>query len=308
LIYNMEEISPEVIQTLTEHANAIVAGKYENVDKLFELTDETKNSADVANLAEAFGMMSVKIEAREFSLEMKIEELKKKNEHIELLQKTRTQLNSIFLSIVLLVTSYIFVLGILKDERFSHERFLKIFLDFHIVDIISIFVVIRLIRVCKFKIKDFGVTLTGWKRSVIESLIVSAVMIGVIMLVKHLIMQFYPLTFNDTQIFNFKYLDISFIFYLLVAPVQEFLARGIVQGTLEKLLAMKNKIFIAIMVTTFMFGALHMAYSFNLAMASFVTSWVWGWMYHRHQNLTGVSISHFLIGIASGLMGFWQFF
>jgi len=304
----MKEISPEVIKTLTEHANAIVAGKYENVDKLFELTDETKNSAEVANLAEAFGMMSVKIEAREYSLEMKIDELKKKNEHIELLQKTRTQLNSIFLSIVLLVTSYIFILGILKDERFAHERFLKLFLDFHIVDIISIFVVVRLIRVCRFNIRDFGVTLVGWKRSVVESLAVSAVMIGAIMLVKHLIIRFYPGTFNDTRTFDFGYLDTSFIFYLLVAPLQEFLARGTVQGTLEKLLDMKNKTFIAIMVTTFMFGALHIAYSFNLAMASFVTSWVWGWMFHRHQNLIGVSISHFLIGIAAGLMGFWQFF
>jgi hypothetical protein len=144
------------------------------------LTDETKNSSEVTNLAEAFGMMSVKIEAREYSLGMKIEELKKKNDHIELLQKIRIQLNSIFLSIVLLVTSYIFVLGILKDERFAHERFLKIFLDFYIVDIISILVVIRLIQVCGFKIRNFGVTLAGWKRSVIESLLISVVMIGVI--------------------------------------------------------------------------------------------------------------------------------
>jgi membrane protease YdiL (CAAX protease family) len=90
--------------------------------------------------------------------------------------------------------------------------------------------------------------------------------------VKQLIKQFYPGTFNDTQTFNFKYLDISFIFYLLVAPVQEFLARGIVQGTLEKLLDMKNKTFIAIMVTTFMFGTLHMVSLYSLAMASFAIS------------------------------------
>jgi len=71
---------------------------------------------------------------------------------------------------------------------------------------------------------------------------------------------------------------------------------------------MKHKGFIAIMVTTLLFGAMHIAYSFNLAMASFVASWMWGWMYHRQKNLIGVSISHYIIGVAAGLMGFWEYF
>jgi len=79
----MAELNPSVIKLLTDQANEIVAGSYSNADKLFSLTDPTRNDPDVANLAEAFGMMTVKVEAREFALHQTIEELKKKNHQIE---------------------------------------------------------------------------------------------------------------------------------------------------------------------------------------------------------------------------------
>jgi hypothetical protein len=48
--------------------------------------------------------------------------------------------------------------------------------------------------------------------------------------------------------------------------------------------------------------------SIALATAALLTSWLWGWMYHRQKTLVGVSLSHFLIGNATGLMGYWTFF
>ena len=114
----MKEINPIIIKALTEHANEIVGGSYKNVDKIFGLTDKTTNSPELVKLAETFGMMSVKIEAREFALEQTIDELKKKNTYIESLNIIRSQLSSLFVSIVLLVTSYIFVLGIITNDFF----------------------------------------------------------------------------------------------------------------------------------------------------------------------------------------------
>jgi hypothetical protein len=51
-----------------------------------------------------------------------------------------------------------------------------------------------------------------------------------------------------------------------------------------------------------------MTHSISLSLSALLTSWLWGWMYNRHKSLVGVSVSHFLIGNAAGLMGFWTFF
>ncbi|MBM4276678.1 MAG: sigma-54-dependent Fis family transcriptional regulator [Deltaproteobacteria bacterium] len=52
-------------------------GRYTKVEELFEHTKEAKYPPVVTRLAEAFGMMMVKVEAREFRLEQVIDDLKK---------------------------------------------------------------------------------------------------------------------------------------------------------------------------------------------------------------------------------------
>jgi len=304
----LENINPEIIKALTVHANKIVAGSYEDVDKILSLTDKTENSPELAELAETFGMMSVKIEAREYALEQTIEELKKKNAHIVALNTIRVQLSSLFVSIVLLVSSYTFALGVLASEFILKQHFFKIFTRYPIVEIISVLIIVRIMLVSRLSLKDFGVTFAGWKRSVAESLIVSTAFIGLLALFKHWVCVHHPGVFKENQIFSLSYFNLSYVTYILIAPLQEFVARGVVQGSLERLLDTKYRGFISILVTCFLFGALHMAHSLNLAVASFISSWVWGWMYYRQKNLTGVSLSHFLVGNAADFMGYWTFF
>lgn len=64
------------IKTLTDLCSAIAYGKYGNadVDTLFEFTKEEKHP-QIAELSEIIGLMLVKIEGREFALEMRIQEL-----------------------------------------------------------------------------------------------------------------------------------------------------------------------------------------------------------------------------------------
>jgi membrane protease YdiL (CAAX protease family) len=165
--------------------------------------------------------------------------------------------------------------------------------------------IIYFIRISKLRLKDFGVTLTGWRRSVTDALWVSVLFIAVLALIKYIVVQRSPGMFREKQIFDFGYFGITYITYLLVAPLQEFIGRGVVQGTLINILDIRHKGLIAILVTTFLFSALHMTHSLNLSIASFITGLILGWMYNRHKTLAGVSLAHFLIGNASGLMGYW---
>lgn len=77
------------LKTLIELCSAIAYGKYDkaDVDALFELTKEEKHPL-IAQLSEIIGFMLVKIEGREFALEMRIQELQEANEKIDEYSKT----------------------------------------------------------------------------------------------------------------------------------------------------------------------------------------------------------------------------
>jgi len=298
------------VSALIEHANEIIAGSYKNVNRIFRLTDKKKYSPEIAELAETFGMMSVKVEAREFALEQTIAELREKKAALEEAQRIRTQLASIFISVVLLITFYTFVLGFLNSEWMTRHESLNSIKSYisRGLEIITLLIVIRMIIVSRLPLKSFGITWGGWKRSVAESLVVSFVVIGFLFLFKIVANTYWPGLFKETDLVHWEYFDYTYIVYLVVAPLQEFITRGTVQSTLMRLFSGKRSAFLAVVVTSFLFGSLHVYASINLAVVALLTSWLWGWMYSRHQTLIGVSLSHFLIGDMAGLMGYWNFF
>ena len=67
----------DLFEMLTSTCKRIASGKFESSDseKLFELSKKGRYPSFLADLAEAFGMMLVKFEAREFQLKETIEDL-----------------------------------------------------------------------------------------------------------------------------------------------------------------------------------------------------------------------------------------
>lgn len=75
---------------LVELTRRISKGKYDEADKLFELTKEGTCNPIITELAEAFGMMMVQVEGREFRLEGMIQELEARNRELQaILEKVR---------------------------------------------------------------------------------------------------------------------------------------------------------------------------------------------------------------------------
>lgn len=110
---------------------------------------------------------------------------------------------------------------------------------------------------------------------------------------------------DNTYIIRLSNLEWSFAFYIIVAPLQEFLGRGVVQGTLQRIVPGKNGGLMAIVLTSFVFGTLHLYISAPFALASIAGSFLWGWLYLRHNTIVGISISHLFIGLWMGLLGFF---
>jgi len=69
----------DLLEMLNSSCKKIAEGKYDqsDVDKIFELAKTQRYPSLFSELAESFGMMMTKLEAREFRLKQIIEELKK---------------------------------------------------------------------------------------------------------------------------------------------------------------------------------------------------------------------------------------
>ena len=102
----MEETEKNILTRLTELSEEIAKGSYQHSEELFELTKDDTYSHNIAHLAEAFGMMMIQVEAREFRLEQIISQLRDINErlrfqlnktasHYQELQKKHIQLEDL---------------------------------------------------------------------------------------------------------------------------------------------------------------------------------------------------------------------
>ena len=72
-----------LLRRLIKLSHEIARGHYSQAEALFDLTQTSEYPQLVAELAEALGLMAVKVEAREYRLEQIIDELRQKNEVLE---------------------------------------------------------------------------------------------------------------------------------------------------------------------------------------------------------------------------------
>lgn len=154
-----------------------------------------------------------------------------------------------------------------------------------------------------FPAATFGVTLLGWRRVLPESLAWSAAFCAIMTGAKaalllwgegyaHLPM-FKPWVSADGPLATL----VAYGLYALLSPMQEFVARGMLQGSLQKMLTGRHAGWRAILVANAIFSISHQHLGLAYALAVFIPGMFWGWLYRRHGSLLGVSVSHVLIGL-----------
>lgn len=152
----------------------------------------------------------------------------------------------------------------------------------------------------KLPLRNYGITFKGWKPALKESLGWSAIIIVALVIAKWTLVRT-VVKYQDLPVFDFdinrQYLMFNFFLYGLHCPIQEFVARGVLQSSLSRFFTGKNVILRAILVSNALFSATHIHVMGGfLAFIVFVPGLFWGWLYSKHSNLVGVSISHLLVG------------
>ncbi len=78
---------------LTELCGSLAMGRHTDSDPLFELTKEGSGPEELVKLAEAFGLMLVRVEAREYQNAQLVQELRSKNAELEALHAVLMEAN-----------------------------------------------------------------------------------------------------------------------------------------------------------------------------------------------------------------------
>jgi len=155
-----------------------------------------------------------------------------------------------------------------------------------------------------YPLSFYGLTLQGWRTSLLESILFSLPILALIVIVKWALVRFHP-GMQEETIFGFVNnlrmagwaVVIDILLYSIFTPIQEFIARGGVQSSFQEFLSGKHKKLIALLIANLMFSMTHLHLSTTFAAMVFVPGLFWGWLYYRRNTLIGVCVSHLLIGL-----------
>jgi len=290
----------EAIRTITDHAKEITRGSYKHTEELQRLADESVHSPGIAGLAEAFGMMSVKVEAREFALQQKNAEL------AEAL-KLRTIASRMLLWFAFSMSLYIFLMAFFYQPGLFDTVKPILIRWFGMAFLLSqVALMIILIRKSGLSLSDYGVTTNHWKKSLMEGLAASGAVILGLFFIK-LYMVHTSTVMEGMPVIALEELNTLFTYTFIVhAPFQEFIARGVLQSSAKRIMMGKRRVVWAIVSVSLIFSALHSVYSLPFALITLASSLLWGVLYERNPNLIGVSVCHILMGLAFIFFGFWE--
>ncbi len=207
----------------------------------------------------------------------------------------------LFVAMMLMLSGYALINGLVlhglalppdSPVRFWFSR---------VMEASALAVLVTLARRCGLGLGDMGITRHHLGPSLLMGLAVSLPLMAVMVWARH---TYWPPP-AGSPLLDWRAVDWTYGFYLLVAPMQEWIARGVFQTAIERLLPGRRPGVAAVIIASLVFSMLHLHLNPALSVVSLVSGLIWGSLFLWRRNLAGVSLSHFLLGNWAGLTGLW---
>ncbi len=282
------------LRRLTASARQVARGDYDAARHLFQTAASESAAPDLRELAETMGLMSVKIEGREFQLEQTLEALRKKSADLEHNLTLRAESGFLFCGIIIQLCLYTFLLVSARQAGWQSPRVIW-GLNLGLVLLPLVFAVTFAKR-HRHSLATWGLTWRGGWRALWESLLASLpVALGLVALKLFLSGRPAAACYGH-PVFELAGLPGDWWFYALLATGQEIVARGFLQTSIERILTVRYRSLAAIGMTSLLFAVVHLHYSPGFMLSTFAGGIFFGALYCRHRTLVGVSAAHFLLG------------
>ncbi len=171
------------------------------------------------------------------------------------------------------------------------------------VQLLGVGVFFIALKKTSFTIQDIGL---GFKNILpaikVDSIIAAA---GVVLLIglKYLIVTFVPGFFPEgTPFFNFNFTWSEWI-YPVVVVLQEFLTRSVMHENLRRVISGPNKEWMAIVVSSLLFGVLHIYMGVFFMVGAAILLGALGMLYRKQGTIWGLCIPHYVLGTTLTVLG-----
>jgi len=97
---------------------------------------------------------------------------------------------------------------------------------------------------------------------------------------------------------DWGFFAVAVLLYALHTPIQEFVARAGLQGSLQQFLRVPagHADWKSIIISNIVFASAHTYLGFWFSMAAFASGLLWGWIFARQGSLVGPIVSHLAVG------------
>ncbi|MCX4242992.1 cyclic nucleotide-binding domain-containing protein [Paraliomyxa miuraensis] len=224
--------------------------------------------------------------------------------------RLRARASMLLINIVTILCVFAFTMNALKELRQEWPA------EFLVTTIILLPITAALLvqlRVSRMPLSTVGVTTENWRKALRESVTFGLSFAVLLVLFKGSFMLFHPAYANTPMFDIFGPLQhrtlyggshwltwsVDLLVYVIECPLQEFVARGVLQSTLERLLTVRYRTAVAIALSSVIFGTMHLFAEPMDALAVTVPGIGFGWLFSRHGTLVGVTIAHIIIGVTT---------
>ena len=173
--------------------------------------------------------------------------------------------------------------------------------------IVGIVIVISIIMVSKtdFSWNEFGLRLVNPGFTFMSAITISAVLVAALIALKLVLLQTAPGFFEKGAPFwKWDFGVYFWVSYIIISALQEFLAINMLYGSIKKMFDGKNGSTVALVLSSLLFGAIHIGHSFTLMIGAIFLLGFMGRLYEKHQNIWGISLIHYVLGQAVCCLGF----
>ena len=220
---------------------------------------------------------------------------------IDVLRRKRRESSAVFIGTMTAVSLWIYAVALWQQtgQRLSQEVMTQFI---HGIALVMFFYIRHYTH---FSLEEMGLKLKGISRAVRVDCLLTAVFAAVLFGLKALLLRLSPGFFPaGAPFWDWSRLNWSDYTYPMTVVLQEFLSRGVIHENLRRIFVGRYSEAAAIIVSSLLFGALHIHRGFMYMLAATALLSLFGVLYRRQNSIWGLCIPHFVLGEIVWFLGF----
>ena len=220
---------------------------------------------------------------------------------IDTLRRRRRESSAVFIGTMTAVSVWMYVVALWRHlgEPLSQEIMTQFI---HVIALVMFFYIRHYTH---FTYEEMGLKIKGIGKAVKTDCLLTVCFAAVLFGAKLIILRVSPGFFPaGAPFWDWSLMNWSDIAYPLTVVLQEFLSRGVIHENLRRIFVGKHSETAAIIVSSLIFGALHIHRGFMYMVAATALLSIFGILYRRQNSIWGLCIPHFVLGEIVWYLGF----